>query len=195
MAQSLPFAQGFYVSESLPISAQECVNFYPNLPQTVTLTKQSLFSTPGLTEIAQAAASEVNRGLHVFDGIPYAVNANTLYRINRTFDAFGEPSFNAENVGSGLLGVERVKMADNGPVNGTPTLIPSTNITSVTDSGGMARFNFADIGANLTPQSQVVITGYTANPSYNGTFAVTVSESSTFFETGVAFGTDELNLF
>ena len=117
MGQPLPFSQGFYVSESLPISAQECVNMYPNLPQTVTVTRQSLFGTPGLTEIAQASATEFSRGLHVFDSIPYAVNDGTLYRINRTFDAFSVPIFDAEIVGTGLFGNRLVIMADNGPLN------------------------------------------------------------------------------
>ncbi len=117
MAVPLPFAQGFYVSESLPISAQECVNFYPNIPQTNTVTQQSLFGTPGLTQIATADADQFNRGLHVFDAIPYAVNADTLYRIDRAFDAFGDATFNAVSVGTGIFGDTRVAMADNGPVN------------------------------------------------------------------------------
>lgn len=192
MGQPLPFAQGFYVSESLPISAQECVNFYPNIPQTGTVTQQSLFGTPGLLEIATAGEDEFNRGLHVFDGIPYAVNANTLYRIDRSFDAFGDASFTAVSVGTGLFGDERVIMADNGPVSSDPVLIPSTSITSVTDSDGNARFNFASVGTTLTPGTEVVITGFVTNTSYNGTFLITVSDSDIFFETGVAFGTDEI---
>lgn len=117
MGQPLPFAQGFYVSESLPISAQECVNLYPNLPQTQTVSPQSLFSTPGLTEIAAAGTNELNRGLHAFDGIPYAVNGENLYRIDRMVDNFGVITFDAVNVGSGIFGTERVVMADNGPLN------------------------------------------------------------------------------
>jgi hypothetical protein len=30
----LPIANGFYQSESLPVSAQQCVNWYPNVVQT-----------------------------------------------------------------------------------------------------------------------------------------------------------------
>lgn len=117
MASPLPFAQGFYVSESLPLSAQECVNFYPNLPQTQTVSPQSLFSTPGLTEIATADNNAINRGLHAFDGIPYAVNGDRLYRIDRTTDIFGVSTFAAVQVGSGISGSDRVLMADNGPLN------------------------------------------------------------------------------
>ncbi len=191
MGQPLPFAQGFYVSESLPISNQECVNFYPNLPQTNTITEQSLFGTPGLTQIAAAGDNEFSRGLHVFDGIPYAVNNGNLYRIDRQFDAFGDPNYTAVNVGSGLFGNARVVMADNGPLNSDPITIPSTSIDSVSDSDGLARFNFADIGVTITPGTQVIITGFVVNTAYNGTYLVTISDSSTFFETGVAFGSNE----
>lgn len=191
MGQSLPFAQGFYVSESLPISAQECVNFYPNIPQTGTVTKQSLFGTPGLLEIANADNGESNRGLHAFDGIPYAVNGDTLYRIDRSFDAFGDATYSAVSVGTGLFGDERVIMADNGPVRSDPIIIPSTSITSVTDSDGLARFNFASVGTTITPGTEVVIVDFITNTAYNGTFLVTISDSDIFFETGVAFGTDE----
>lgn len=117
MGQPLPFSQGFYVSESLPISAQECVNFYPNLPQTATVTQQSLFGTPGLTEIATAGDDETNRGLHAFDGVPYAVNDDNLYRIDKTTDIFGVTTYLAVNVGTDIFGSDRVIMADNGPVN------------------------------------------------------------------------------
>lgn len=194
MAQSLPFAQGFYVSESLPISAQECVNFYPNLPQTATLTKQSIFGTPGLKEIAQASANELNRGMHDFNGIPYAVNDGKLYRIDRQFDGFGVASFTAVEVGAGLTGSLRVITSDNGPPSRDPIDISATSITSVTDSptnSGQARFNFADIGQVIPQGTQVVITGFVANPAYNGTFPVTFSDSNIFFETGIAFGSDE----
>lgn len=192
MAQPLPFSQGFYVSESLPVSAQECVNFYPNLPQTVTVTQQSLFGTPGLIEIATAAAdNEFSRGIHVFDGVPYAVNDGVLYRIDRTFNAFGEAVFSAVNVGSGLPGTQRVVMADNGPLISDPVAIPATTITSVVSSGGLARFNFADIGNTITAGTEVVISGYTTNTAYNGTHIVSFSDSSTFFVIDVPFGTNE----
>lgn len=191
MGQPLPFAQGFYVSESLPISAQECVNFYPNLPQTATVTKQSLFGTPGLIEIANAGVNEFSRGLHEFDGIPFAVNNGNLYRIDRSFDALGAPIFNALNVGSGLFGTGRVIMADNGPVNSEPITIPSTSISNVTNSFGLAQFNFTAIGQTISPGTEVVITGFTTNTSYNGTFLVTISDGSTSFETGVSFGSSE----
>jgi len=132
MATPLPFAQGFYVSESLPISAQECVNFYPNIPQTGTVTQQSLFGTPGLVEIASADDEETNRGMHVFNSIPYGVNGENLYRIDRSFDAFGNATYEAIQVNDGapspgipipLPGTLRVQMADNGVSGGQMCII------------------------------------------------------------------------
>ena len=43
----LPIANGFYVSDSLPISAQECTNFYPNIVQAPALNQETLIGTAG----------------------------------------------------------------------------------------------------------------------------------------------------
>ena len=45
----LPIANGFYVSDSLPLSAQECTNWYPNIVQGVGLNQETLFGTEGIT--------------------------------------------------------------------------------------------------------------------------------------------------
>ena len=44
----LPIANGFYSSESLPISAQRCINWYPNIVQTQGLSQETLFGIPGM---------------------------------------------------------------------------------------------------------------------------------------------------
>lgn len=125
MSTPIPFAQGSYVSESLPISAQECVNFYPSTPQTGTVTNQSLFGTPGLTEIETVTADEFNRGLHFFNNVVYHVNATTLYKLARTFDAFGAAVYTSTDVsgGTALPGTERVVMTDNGESGGQMCII------------------------------------------------------------------------
>ena len=48
----LPIANGFYESDSLPISAQECTNFYPNIAQAPALNQETLFGTPGLEPVS-----------------------------------------------------------------------------------------------------------------------------------------------
>jgi|TARA_R110000744_G_scaffold16240_1_gene44862 hypothetical protein len=106
----------FYQSESLPIAAQESVNLYLNIPQAVSPTKKNLFPTPGLTAATTAGTGVVNRGGHVFQGVPYVVNGTGLYRIDRTTDAFAVDSYAAVLVSGATLlpGTGRVIMSDNG---------------------------------------------------------------------------------
>ena len=70
----IPIANGFYVSDSLPISAQECTNFYPNIVQAPALNQETLLGTPGLSQVATTAKTtdtELNRGSHAMNGVPY----------------------------------------------------------------------------------------------------------------------------
>lgn len=109
----LPIAQGFYVSDSLPLSAQRCVNWQPSVPQTSTITDANLFVTPGLVQLLQANPLASCRGAHVMAGIPYFVIGDQLIRVNRSVDDDGEESFTFDALGS-VAGVDRVYMADNG---------------------------------------------------------------------------------
>lgn len=130
MAIPLPFDGGFYVDESLPVSNQECINFYVDPPQTKTVTTTVIRGTAGLKEIANAGADELNRGGHEFNGVPYEVNDTNLYRIDRAFDAFGNPSFSAVQVGAiPIPGDQRVIMADNG-LEGGQILIIAPELTT-----------------------------------------------------------------
>ena len=113
MGDPIPIANGFYVSDSAPISAQRCVNWYPNVPQTETITTANLFNTPGLNEILSVSNIKSCRGAHVMNDIPYFVIGQNLYRLNRTFDADNNEVFSTDDLGT-IEGVERVTMADNG---------------------------------------------------------------------------------
>lgn len=103
----LPFTNGFYKSDSLPVSAQECVNWYPSIPDAPALSKEILFGTPGISQVATAGGSGgyASRGGHTLNGTPYFVQGSSLFRLNsdHTMDDVGTIS------GSG-----RVSMADNG---------------------------------------------------------------------------------
>lgn len=112
----LDFGGRFYQSDSLPISAQECVNLYLNPVETLSPTKKSLFVTPGLVEVATAGTDVVNRGGHVFQDVPYVVNGTTLFRIDVSTDVFGVDTYTAVDVSGGvsLPGTGRVIMSDNG---------------------------------------------------------------------------------
>ncbi len=81
---SLPLTSGFYQSDSLPLSAQECLNLYVNIPQAPGLNDRSLFATPGLAQVVTSGtdAADANRGAWVMGGIPYFVNGDTLYSMS-----------------------------------------------------------------------------------------------------------------
>ena len=80
----LPMTNGFYVSRSLPTSAQECVNMYVHVNQRGGLSERSLWGTPGINQLTTTGvAQQINRGAHEKNGIPYFVNGNTLYSLDR----------------------------------------------------------------------------------------------------------------
>ena len=65
----LPIANGFYVSDSLPISAQECTNWYPNIAQGQALSQETLFGTDGAEQVAiSGEIQDQNRGAHEMAG-------------------------------------------------------------------------------------------------------------------------------
>lgn len=108
----LPIATGFYVSDSLPISAQECVGWYPNVVQAPALAQETLFGVPGISQItAGLGLREINRGSDTLNEQPYFVNGNTLYRLDRTVVGVGE-TFSVTALGT-IDGEGRVSMAVN----------------------------------------------------------------------------------
>ena len=108
----IPISQGFYVSESLPISAQRCVNWRPNIPQTSTITVDNLFPVPGIVEHTPLVNNVSCRGEHNMAGIAYFVIGTQLFRQNLVIGTEGE-TFNLELLGT-IEGTARVFMADNG---------------------------------------------------------------------------------
>lgn len=79
----IPVANGFYVDDTLLLSAQECTNYYPTLSGTPVLNQETLSEVPGINLLVSSGTSitDRNRGSHVLKGIPYFVNGNTLYRL------------------------------------------------------------------------------------------------------------------
>ncbi len=108
----LPIANGFYVSDALIISAQQCINFYPNIVQAPALAQETLFGTAGLNQLATTGPiAQQNRGMLTMDNIPFVVNGDTLYRINR--DTLNPDTFSTTSLGT-ITGTGRVSMATNG---------------------------------------------------------------------------------
>jgi len=146
----LPIANGFYESDSLPISAQECTNFYPNIVQAPALNQETLFGTPGLTQVASGSLLDSCRGAHEMNGVPYFVIGGHLYSMAADY------TLSSRGV---IAGTGRVSMADNGTQ--MLVLVPggsgyiythaNTTLTQITDS---------DFTANGNPQQVVFIDGF-----------------------------------
>ena len=90
----LPIANGQYLSDSLPVSAQECVNWYPVIEGAPSLNQETLRGTPGIREVYSTGddITEANRGfIQALGGRGYFVNGNGLYRLNldETVDSLG----------------------------------------------------------------------------------------------------------
>ena len=157
----LPIANGFYASQSLPISAQRCVNWYPNIVQTQGLSQETLFGTPGIRQLVTTGIiNQQNRGIHVMSGICYFVNGEKLYRLDRTIVDDADV-FNYTELGD-IEGSGPVSMADNGTQ--LMILVPSGKGSIwVEDTSTFTpdiAFVDSDFIANGAPQIVVFIDGY-----------------------------------
>lgn len=147
--QAISLDAGFYESDSLPISAQECVNFWVNITQTSgSLSPASLYGGAGISqEVTTGKVNQTNRGAHVKAGKPYFLNGQTLVRLDRSVDEFGEESFTAVSLGI-IPGDTRVSMADNGKE--LMVLVPGGNAYIINEESG-------------TPFQQITAPGFTAS--------------------------------
>ena len=158
----LPIANGFYASESLPISAQRCINWYPNIVQTQGLSQETLLGTPGIRQLVTTGViNEQNRGIHVMSGICYFVNGESLYRLDRTIDAGGNDVFAYTTLGA-IFGTGPVSMADNGTQlmilvpGGAGSIWVESTSTFTADINAVD----SDFTVNGDPQIVVFIDGY-----------------------------------
>ena len=51
MRVEIPISNGFYISDSLPIGHQECVNLIPVVQQVTTLSERQLLGSAGIRQI------------------------------------------------------------------------------------------------------------------------------------------------
>ncbi len=158
----IPIANGFYESESLPISAQECVNWYPNIVQSAGLAQEALFGTPGASSLATTGTiAQINRGAHVKNGIPYFVNGNALYVLNRVVNPDLTETFSVVLLGT-VEGSGGVSMADNGTQ--LMILVPGGKGYIYNEAAGtpFLEISDADFTASGAPQYVAFIDGYFA---------------------------------
>lgn len=108
----IPITNGFYQSESLPLSNQRCVNLFPVIPQEPSLSEGSLFGTAGIEYLTSTGlVQQKNRGSWVKNGIPYFVNGSTLYSLDRSVDGDGIITFSTTALGT-IEGKGRVSLAN-----------------------------------------------------------------------------------
>lgn len=150
----LPIANGFYTSYSLPLSHQECVNFYVHAASVPALSQKQLFGTAGI--VYKATTGEIkqaNRGAHVKNGIPYFVNGSVLYSMDEEhlLTALGT-----------IAGEGRVSMADNGKQ--LMVLVPggAGYVYDETATPAFTIITDTDFEANGAPQIVKYIDGYFA---------------------------------
>lgn len=160
MMQELPISNGFYISDSLPVSHQECTNWVPIVQQAPSLSVRQLYGSPGIRLIADSGGglNDVNRGAHEMASIPYFVNGPVLYRLDRNIIA-GVEVFSLASIGT-IEGSGRLSMAD----NGTQLMIlnPGGKGYIYSVAGGLVEITDPDFRASGDPQHVVYIDGYFA---------------------------------
>src|SRR5437763_2146848 len=88
-AMQFPLVGGAYLSRSLALDAQRCVNLYPVLGESGTAKAvRALFGTPGLRCLTTLAGSGGVRALYVpSTGAAIAVCGSTVYRVAEDWTA------------------------------------------------------------------------------------------------------------
>lgn len=77
----IPFATTSYQSRSLPLSAQRCVNLYPEKAPPDALSPVVLFGSPGLVPVGTVGAGPIKL-LYEMAGILYCVSRDQLYSVS-----------------------------------------------------------------------------------------------------------------
>jgi len=188
----LPIANGFYTSDSLPVSAQNCVNWYPHVNEAPALNAEILFGTPGVSG-GILFGDEPCRGMAVFgdrtfpDKV-YFVNGNSLYSWDGVSD---EVVFIETDQVGGITGTGLVSMAvsqtqlmiviPNGEAFIVEKGFPDT-CTLVTDN---------DRQANGYPQCVVFVDGYFVSPTNEAGKFVISAINDGFSWNPLDFGTAE----
>lgn len=148
----LPITNGFYRLDSLPLSAQECTNWYPVKLELPGLSAQALYGTPGAEQVATSGpfVTSANRGGLTFQDKPYFVNGEALYRL--------ESDYTLSNLGV-VEGTERVSMAVGS--SQMMILVPGgKGYIFTTGPDSLVEITDTDFRANGDPQHVAFVDGY-----------------------------------
>jgi hypothetical protein len=165
----LPIANGFYTSDSLPVSAQNCVNWYPHINEAPALNQEILFGTPGLGGQIDTSIVGVSRGARSFNNDVYFVIGTTLAKVD-TEDT-------VTNIGS-ITGTGLVSMANN---NTQLMILNSTGDGWIYDRllDTLEPIIDTDFDTNGVPQYVTFIDGY---------FVCTTDENGKFISSAINDG-------
>lgn len=169
----IPFASQSYRSESLPLSAQRCVNFYAEIMPGNAKVPVALFGTPGLKPHAEIGNGPI-RGLIRMDsseqpgsGYLFVVSGTSLFRL----------SSNGDNINMGTIpGTAIVQMATNGTQIAILAGTESTDLYIATVS-------------TLTQVTDTDYPGATSVVFLDGYFIFTRTNTGQFFLSGSYDGT------
>jgi hypothetical protein len=148
------FLGGAYSLRSLPLAAQTCINLYVEPNESGNGEPGGFYGTPGLTRLNNFDAHGC-RGLHVANGLLWAVYNSTVYRIDGSFAAI--PVGTLPN--------------STGPVE----IFHNTTHLVVAHSGGWSSVSFAsnafaDVPDSPTMSDGCFIDNYFVGPNANGTY-------------------------
>jgi hypothetical protein len=177
----IPIPLGFshYQTDSLPFSAQRCVNWMPVVAEGDALNGRRLSQPPGLNQFANTQGG-ADRGCWVMSGVLYAVSGTKLYRI----DSDGTST----EIG-GVGGFGRVSMADNGQF--LVIVVPGGNAYAY-DNVAESLNRITD--TDFRPSNTVVYKdGYFVFSSSDGAVFFNSALNNPFDFDALDFGTAEIN--
>lgn len=148
MRVSLPFANGFYRSNSKPLSAQECVNCYPEPQEVEGVSTVAVWGCPGISQLA-TTGDDANRGGHVMNGLAYVVNGEDLVEVGGA---------GATTTLGSIVSTERCVFADNGTQ--LMILVPGVKGYIYTEADGLVEITDPDFTVNGIPIYVTFVDGY-----------------------------------
>lgn len=175
----LPLGFGFYQSESLPFSAQRCINWIPVVAEGAALNVVALFQPPGL-KIFKDSAVPKNRGAMEMKEVPFFVNGNSLISLS----AAGVVTNHGTIEGSG-----RVSLANNGQY--LVIVVPGGKSYAFNNqSSTLAQITDVDF---ITSDYVVFKDGFFVFAASDGTVFFNSSLNDPFSYNALEFGSAEIN--
>ena len=188
----IPIPLGFYTSQSLPFSAQRCVNMIPIVAENSALNTKALFQVSGLKSHVDSLVRG-GRGGQEMKGVPYFINANSLVSVS----SVGVATNHGAIPGNG-----RVSLANNGQY--LVIVIPNVSayvydnqdltITQITDPDFIPSETVVYKDGYFIFSTNYINIDQTANPSIaDGSVFFNSALNDPFTYDALDFGTAEIN--